>query len=85
MKNKSPSRIILLIAVLLSAIPSNAYAASSPPVDMFQLPWEQGKAWVSYDGLDNGTKRSSGSPHNYKNGGAIDFAPHANMVIGEDP
>ncbi|MCB9110776.1 MAG: peptidoglycan DD-metalloendopeptidase family protein [Anaerolineales bacterium] len=84
MKIKMPARIFLIVAILLSAIPQRVFASSAPPVDMFQLPWEQGKAWVSFDGLDNGTKRSSGSPHNYKNGGAIDFAPHVNMVIGED-
>jgi murein DD-endopeptidase MepM/ murein hydrolase activator NlpD len=84
MKIKTSARVLLIVAVLLSAIPAKVYADSAPPVDMFQLPWEQGKAWVSYDGLDNGFKRSSGSPHNYKNGGAIDFAPHANMVVGED-
>lgn len=84
MKNKPSTRILLILVVLLAAIPAQAFAASTPPVDMFQLPWEQGKAWVSYDGLDNGFKRPSGSPHNYKNGGAIDFAPRVNMQIGED-
>ena len=73
-----------MAVVILSAIPGIASAASAPPVDMFQLPWEQGKAWVSYDGLDNGLKRSSTSPHNYKNGGAIDFAPRVKMTVGED-
>ena len=84
MKNKTPSRIILILALVLAAIPVGVSAYSAPPVDMFQLPWEQGKAWVSYDGLDNGFRRPSGSPHNYKNGGAIDFAPRVNMVVGED-
>jgi len=73
-----------MAVVILSAIPGIASANSAPPVNMFQLPWEQGKAWVSYDGLDNGLKRSSTSPHNYKNGGAIDFAPRVKMTIGED-
>lgn len=85
MKIKNPVRIFLLFAVLLSAIPGRAQAAAAtPPLDMFQLPWEQGRAWVAYDGLDNGAKRPSNSPHNYKQGGAIDFAPRVNMVIGED-
>jgi len=53
-------------------------------VDMFQLPWEQGLAWVVLDGFDNGIRRHLGSPHNYLNGGAIDFAPHNNMIKGED-
>jgi hypothetical protein len=85
MKIKNPIHLLLLIAVLLSAIPGRAQAATpAPPLDMFQLPWEQGRAWVAYDGLDNGAKRPSSSPHNYKLGGAIDFAPRVNMVIGED-
>lgn len=84
MKIKMPARILLLFAVLLSVIPGKVFAASTPPLDMFQLPWEQGKAWVAYDGLDNGTRRKANSPHNYKNGGAMDFAPHVNMQIGED-
>ncbi|NWF63799.1 MAG: peptidoglycan DD-metalloendopeptidase family protein [Chloroflexi bacterium] len=84
MKLKNPVRVILIVAILLSAIPSGVFADSAPPLDMFQLPWEQGKAWVSYDGLDNGWRRPSASPHSYKNGGAIDFAPRVNMVVGED-
>src|SRR5512133_705089 len=84
MKIKTPTRVFLILAILLTAIPMSVSANSAPPVDMFQLPWEQGKAWVSYDGLDNGWKRASTSPHNYKNGGAIDFAPRVKMVVGED-
>jgi hypothetical protein len=84
MKIKATTRIMLILSILLTAIPVGVSANSTPPVDMFQLPWEQGKAWVSYDGLDNGWKRPSTSPHNYRNGGAIDFAPRINMVVGED-
>lgn len=84
MKIKKSTRLFLIIAILLSAIPASVYADSTPPVDMFQLPWEQGKAWYPYDGLDNGLRRSSSSPHNYRNGGALDFAPRAKMTIGED-
>lgn len=84
MKMKKSTNIILLIAVLLSAIPASVYADSTPPVDMFQLPWEQGTAWVAFDGLDNGLRRASTSPHNYKNGGAIDFAPSATIKVGDD-
>ncbi len=84
MKKRTSSRVLLILAIFLAAIPAKVLADSSPPVDMFQLPWEQGKAWVSYDGLDNGWKRPTGSPHNYRNGGAIDFAPRVNMTIGED-
>ncbi len=84
MKLKTSSRLFLIVAIILAAIPAGVSADSTPPVDMFQLPWEQGKAWVSYDGLDNGFRRSNTSPHNYNQGGAIDFAPHANMVVGED-
>lgn len=78
-------QIIALLVLLVSLIPANAGAlVAPPPVDMFQLPWDQGLAWVSFDGLDNGSKRSSTSPHNYKNGGAVDFAPQANMQVGMD-
>jgi len=84
MKNKY-FPIIALLALFASLIPANAGAlVAPPPVDMFQLPWEQGLAWVSFDGLDNGSKRSSTSPHNYKMGGAVDFAPQVNMQIGMD-
>ncbi len=51
---------------------------------MFQLPWDQGIAWVAIDGIDNGSKRPATSSHNYKLGGAIDFAPHNNMITGEN-
>ncbi len=78
-------QIIILLALMASFIPANAGAlVTPPPVDMFQLPWEQGLAWVSFDGLDNGSRRSSTSPHNYKMGGAVDFAPQVNMQIGMD-
>lgn len=84
MKIKTPARVFLILAILLTAIPVGVSADSNPPVDMFQLPWEQGKAWVSYDGLDNGWRRPSTSPHNYNMGGAIDFAPRVKMTVGED-
>src|SRR6266540_2175714 len=82
-------RAISLLALLISLVPaSNAsalpLAATLPPVDMFQLPWDQGLAWVAIDGLDNGTKRPLSSSHNYSVGGAIDFAPHNNMKKGEN-
>ena len=84
MKSKS-FQLITLLVLLVSMVPVNAGAlVSPPPVDMFQLPWEQGLTWVSFDGLDNGSRRSSTSPHNYKMGGAIDFAPQTNMQIGMD-
>ena len=77
--------IIALLALFASLFPVHAGAlVAPPPVDMFQLPWEQGLAWVSFDGLDNGSRRSSTSPHNYKMGGAVDFAPQVNMQIGMD-
>ncbi|HEX9387935.1 MAG TPA: peptidoglycan DD-metalloendopeptidase family protein, partial [Anaerolineales bacterium] len=82
-------RAISLLALLISLVPaSNAsalpLAATLPPVDMFQLPWDQGLAWVAIDGLDNGLKRPLSSSHNYTVGGAIDFAPHNNMRTGEN-
>ncbi len=79
--------IASLFILFVSLIPVNHVALAAPalpPVDMFQLPWELGTAWVAYDGFDNGFRRHGGSPHNFNNGGAIDFAPHANMKKGEN-
>ena len=74
-----------LIASFFSVSPAKAVAATTPPpVDMFQLPWDQGIAWVAIDGIDNGSKRPLNSSHNYHLGGAIDFAPKARMVTGEN-
>lgn len=84
MKVKTSTRLFLILAIFLVAFPTSVLASTAPPVDMFQLPWEQGKAWYPYDGLDNGLKRSSTSPHNYNMGGALDFAPRAKMTVGED-
>lgn len=87
MKLKNIMQIFLLFAMLLSIDPEKAEALvppAAPPVDMFQLPWELGLSWVPYDGFDNGTRRPITSPHYYLNGGAVDFAPHAGMVVGED-
>jgi murein DD-endopeptidase MepM/ murein hydrolase activator NlpD len=82
MKNKYLTQVIILLALLVSFIPGNANAA--PPADVFQLPWTQGESWIAMDGFDNGIKRLPTSPHNYKMGGAVDFAPHVGMKIGED-
>ena len=79
--------VVSLLLLLTVLIPTNHAALAAPPlppVDMFQLPWELGKAWVAYDGFDFGIRRPLGSPHNYNNGGAIDFAPHPNMKKGEN-
>lgn len=85
MKTKRFLHLIILLAMFLSIAPFKAQAqAVSIPADMFQLPWEQGQSWVAFDGFDNGFRRPSTSPHNYKVGGAIDFAPRANMVVGGD-
>src|SRR5215216_2718501 len=88
MKSKSMLRVISLLVLLASFIPTGNAAAlvstSIPPADMFQWPWEQGVSWVSLDGFDNGTKRLPNSPHNYLNGGAVDFAPRRDMRVGED-
>ena len=88
MKTKRVPTVIALLALLVSLIPAGSAVALGPivipPVDMFQLPWEQGLSWVAYDGFDNGFKRPLASPHNYVNGGAVDFAPHPNMRVGED-
>lgn len=87
MKSKTILQIFVLFAMLLSISTEKVDAmgaAAVPPSDMFQLPWEQGLSWVAYSGFDNGNRRPNTSPHNYRMGGAIDFAPHANMVVGED-
>ena len=88
MKSNYLFRAMSLLALLISFLPfNNASALASltpPPADMFQLPWELGKAWVALDGIDNGSKRPASSSHNYKLGGAIDFAPRDNMVTGEN-
>jgi hypothetical protein len=88
MKSKYYLRAICLLALFVSVLPlkhADALAlAAPPPLDMFQLPWELGKAWVALDGIDNGSKRPTSSSHNYSLGGALDFAPHNNMITGED-
>jgi murein DD-endopeptidase MepM/ murein hydrolase activator NlpD len=88
MKYKYLFRVMSLLVLIISFLPvSRADALTPTPTplaDMFQLPWDQGIAWVAIDGLDNGSKRPLTSSHNYKVGGAIDFAPHNNMVKGED-
>jgi len=81
---------ISLLALCVSFIPANDAGASAfvqstiPPADMFQLPWLQGEAWIALDGFDDGTKRPEGSPHNYLNGGAVDFTPNKDVHIGVD-
>ena len=87
MKSKYSVRAVCLLALFVSLLPLNhaeALASAAPPPDMFQLPWDLGKAWVALDGIDNGSKRPTSSSHNYRLGGAIDFAPRRNMVTGED-
>lgn len=86
MKFKNLFRVIVLLALLSSSIPVynvNAQVAL-PPVDMFQLPWQQGEAWIALDGFDDGTKRPLTSPHNYLNGGAVDFTPNKDVHVGVD-
>jgi len=79
---------LCLLALCVSFVPANdasaLVATVVPPADMFQLPWLQGEAWIALDGFDNGTKRPLGSPHNYRNGGAVDFTPHKDIKIGDD-
>ena len=88
MKSNYFFRAVSLLVLLVSLVPaSNAGAlplADPPPANMFQLPWDLGIAWVAIDGLDNGTRRPLNSSHHYTVGGAIDFAPHNNMKIGEN-
>ena len=80
-------RALSLLALLAAWVPVNqtVYAAAVvPPADLFQLPWDQGLAWMAIDGLDNGTKRPLDSSHQFTVGGAIDFAPHRDMAVGEN-
>lgn len=88
MKSTVWLRACSLLILLVSMVPvsqAGALASSAPPpVDMFQLPWDQGIAWYAIDGIDNGTRRPPSSSHNFRLGGAIDFAPHLNMVTGEN-
>lgn len=80
-------RCLSLVVMLVSFIPINQPAQAQttlPPVDMFQLPWDEGIAWVAIDGFDDGSDRPPGSSHNYRLGGAVDFAPRATMFTGED-
>lgn len=77
--------LLFITAMLLPAGNANAqFVEVIPPTNMFQLPWEQGKAWVALDGFDNGFKRSRSSPHHYMNGGAVDFAPYNGIKTGVD-
>jgi glucose/arabinose dehydrogenase/murein DD-endopeptidase MepM/ murein hydrolase activator NlpD len=75
---------LLLLTALIPLDRAALAAPPLPPVDMFQLPWERGIAWVTLDVFDDGTKRLPSSPHNYLNGGAIDFSPRLNLRKGED-
>lgn len=88
MKSNSLLRVVSLLVLLALLVPVTQVGALSPslapPEDMFQLPWDQGVAWMAIDGIDNGWKRPETSSHNYKVGGAIDFAPRATMYTGED-
>lgn len=88
MKSKTVVRGFSLLILLISLLPFNTVnalaPAAPPPADMFQLPWDQGIAWYAIDGIDNGSKRPASSSHNFRLGGAIDFAPRTNMVTGEN-
>jgi murein DD-endopeptidase MepM/ murein hydrolase activator NlpD len=87
MKSNKLLQSICLLVMMVSFFPTRnaqALVSAPPPADMFQLPWDQGIAWVAIDGIDNGSKRPLNSSHNYHLGGAIDFAPKAKMFTGED-
>ena len=88
MKFKNLFPVIGLLVLLASFVPANnanaLFQTAIPPVDMFQLPWQQGEAWIALDGIDNGTKRPKDSAHNYEKGGALDFTPNKDVSIGDD-
>lgn len=88
MKTNNLLRAMSLLILLVSFFPVNsadALASTPPPAaDLFQLPWDQGLAWMAIDGLDNGTKRPMNSSHQFTVGGAIDFAPRKDMRVGEN-
>lgn len=88
MKSNPFLRFVALLVLFVVSLPvasvSARFVEVIPPVDMFQLPWEQGKAWVALDGFDNGFKRPRSSPHHYMNGGAVDFAPYNGIKTGVD-
>ena len=69
MKTKHLFRAMSLLILLVSFFPTQTAGAldstSTPPADMFQLPWDQGGAWMAIDGLDNGTRRPLESSHQY--------------------
>lgn len=81
---KSFFYLAALLIFLAGLFPLQVQALAIPPENMFQLPWERGLAWIAMDTIDDGSKRLPTSPHNYKMGGALDFAPHVGMKIGED-
>jgi murein DD-endopeptidase MepM/ murein hydrolase activator NlpD len=87
-KTKHILRVIGLLALFATFLPAHSADAlvrtAIPPADMFQLPWQQGEAWIALDGFDDGTKRPETSPHNYLNGGAVDFTPNKDVHIGVD-
>src|SRR5690349_965282 len=78
-------RLLVLLALLIPSANAGALAPTAvPPVDMFQLPWEQGLSWMAIDGFDNGTGRPLNSSHFYLNGGAVDFAPRKDIGVGDN-
>jgi len=84
---KNLLRGLSLVVLVVSFFPINQPVQAQttlPPVDMFQLPWDLGMAWVAIDGFDDGSDRPPGSSHNYHLGGAVDFAPRVTMFTGED-
>ena len=88
MKSKYFFRVLSLLVLLVSLVPVRSAGAlplaEPPPAGLFQLPWDLGIAWIAIDGLDNGTRRPLNSSHHFSVGGAIDFAPHNNMRLGEN-
>jgi hypothetical protein len=88
MKSHNLLRAISLLILLVSFFPVNSAGAlaatAPPPAEFFQLPWDQGIAWMAIDGLDNGTRRPMNSSHQFTVGGAIDFAPRKDMRVGEN-
>lgn len=86
--------VTVLFFILFLLLPSQLFADSQvitngsndqalPLSIVYQLPFPEGEAWKVTSGFGQAPDRASNSPHNYLNGGAVDFAPKV-LSPGED-